>query len=208
MKTFVYVDGFNLYYRALRGKPYRWLNLKELVRRTLGDRNQIAVIKYYTARVSGKQDRDAPRRQQAYLDAIQTIPEVQIHYGRFLAKTIRRPLVKPQAGQPVFVEVHHNEEKGSDVNLAAHLLHDGWKNEYEVAVVISNDTDLCEPIRLVKEDLKKPVGIICPAASCAPQLRAVATFVRHLSRSRLSGSQFPDVLLRSDGHQVTRPDSW
>ena len=35
MKTIVYVDGFNLYYGALKGTPYRWLNLAEMCRQLL-----------------------------------------------------------------------------------------------------------------------------------------------------------------------------
>ena len=34
------------------------------------------------------------------------------------------------------------EEKGSAVNLAVHLLNDGWLDAYDCAVVISNDSDL------------------------------------------------------------------
>ena len=52
------------------------------------------------------------------------------------------------------------EEKGSDVNLAAHLLVDGFTGKYEVAVVVSNDADLLEPVRLVRAVLGLPVGVI------------------------------------------------
>ena len=43
-----------------------------------------------------------------------------------------------------FVEVIKTEEKGSDVNLAVHLLNDAWLDRYECAVVVSNDSDLAE----------------------------------------------------------------
>ena len=54
------------------------------------------------------------------------------------------------------------EEKGSDVNLASHLLVDGFRDRYDLAVVISNDSDLTEPVRFVREDLNKPVGVLNP----------------------------------------------
>jgi len=51
------------------------------------------------------------------------------------------------------------EEKGSDVNLACHLVNDAWAGRFDAAVVISNDTDLVEPIRIVTQELKKNVLI-------------------------------------------------
>ena len=62
----------------------------------------------------------------------------------------------------VIAEFHTMEEKGSDVNLAAHLLNDAWKNRFEAAVVISNDTDLVVPIRMITEERKRPVYVVCP----------------------------------------------
>ena len=49
MRTFVYVDGFNLYYGAIKGTPYKWLDLKALFTRVLDPSYKILTIKYYTA---------------------------------------------------------------------------------------------------------------------------------------------------------------
>lgn len=71
MRTMVYVDGFNFYYLHLRNNPhFKWLNLKILAQEALEPHNQIIGVKYYTARVSGKLDLDAPARQQALLSAL------------------------------------------------------------------------------------------------------------------------------------------
>ncbi len=209
MRTFVYVDGFNLYYRALRKTPYRWLDIRSLAAQLLSSRNEILAIKYYTARVSGRQDRDQPRRQRIYLKALQTTPGLQIYYGHFLSKTKRRPLVNPLAGRPSYVEIHDTEEKGSDVNLASHLIHDGWKGDYDVAVVISKDTDLVEPIRIVTQELKKPVGVISPDKWLSKELRTVASFVRHTTRRRLAVAQFPNPLhVDGENEPLSKPDRW
>jgi 5'-3' exonuclease len=53
MRTYIYVDGFNLYYRSLKNTPYKWLDLKALFRYLLDPKNDIQAIKYFTARVSG-----------------------------------------------------------------------------------------------------------------------------------------------------------
>ena len=98
------------------------------------------------------------------------------------------------------------EEKGSDVNLAAHLLNDAWQDLFESAVVISNDTDLVVPIRMVTEELKRPVLVGCPVRwQVAPQLRSVATHVRHIRASMLRAAQFPDTL---PGTAIAKPAVW
>jgi hypothetical protein len=52
------------------------------------------------------------------------------------------------------------EEKGSDVSLASHLIHDAWAGRFKAGAVLSNDTDLVEPIRIVTQELKKPVVLL------------------------------------------------
>ncbi|MDE0625078.1 MAG: hypothetical protein OXH99_01645 [Bryobacterales bacterium] len=102
MRTRVYVDGFNLYYGALRGTPFKWLNVVRLTALLLSRDWAIHRLRYFTARVSGKFDPGAPGRQQVYLKALATQPEVKVHYGRFLAKTAWRPLANlPVARRPI-----------------------------------------------------------------------------------------------------------
>jgi len=97
------------------------------------------------------------------------------------------------------------EEKGSDVNLATYLLMDAFQKRFDVAVVLTNDTDLVEPIRVVNQQLNKPVGLICPGPIVARSLREVVGFVRHITRSRLAASQFPDPIPSTT---IRKPVSW
>lgn len=206
--TFVYIDGFNLYYRALARSPFKWLNPDTLARKLLQPTNIIQKINYYTARVSGAQDPDQPRRQQVYLNALRTLPNLQIHYGSFLSKNITRPLANPIPGLPKYVEVCSQEEKGSDVNLAAHLVYDGCMNRYDVAIVITKDTDLVEPIRIVTQELGKKVGIICPDSNLPPQLERVSTFKKHIRSTHLADSQFPDHIMINQSQTISKPSAW
>jgi hypothetical protein len=210
MRVSVYVDGFNLYYRALRGTAYKWLNLQTLAHELLDPADSVSAIRYFTARVSSRSgDPDAPRRQQLYLKALKTLPSLTVHYGRFLPKTKWRPITHPHWDPHVFVEIHDTEEKGSDVNLAAHLLNDGWHGRYDVALVMSQDTDLLEPIRMVTSGLDKLVGLVwLDGASPNKRLRSVASFVRHVNASRLARAQFPNPVMGCDGHHVYKPDGW
>ncbi len=79
MRTRVYVDGMNLYYGCLRGTPYRWLDIRKMCELLLEEHHEIERLKYFTANVSGRAyDLDAPKRQQVYLRALRTLPDVEI----------------------------------------------------------------------------------------------------------------------------------
>ena len=106
-----------------------------------------------------------------------------VRHGRFLPKTEWRPLA---ADPTCFVEVLDSEEKGSDVNLAAHLLHDGWRDRSDAALVLSQDTDLCEPLRMVKQELGKTVGLVwLDGREPGRRFRSCATIIRHATPARL-----------------------
>jgi hypothetical protein len=218
MRTIVYVDGFNLYFRLLVNRPAaKWLNIKVLAEKLLSPSNAVAGVKYYTARVSGRMDATAPARQQIYLDALSTVPEISIHMGSFLLSEKFAGLVKPPEFRPRVVlappwpdvvKVIKVEEKGSDVNLASHLLLDAFQGNFDVAAVLSNDSDLVEPIRIVTQVLRKPVGLLSPVSNPTPDLRKVASFIRHIRTGDLTTSQFPDPVTRSDGSNIVRPSAW
>jgi hypothetical protein len=77
--THVYIDGFNLYYGALKKTPYKWLNIKRLAE-TILPQNRITSVKYFTARVQGSEsDPDQPQRQEILFRAFRTVPEIEIH---------------------------------------------------------------------------------------------------------------------------------
>jgi hypothetical protein len=106
----------------------------------------------------------------------------------------------------VLVRVHWMEEKGSDVNLASHLINDAWSGHYEAAAVISNDTDLVEPIRIVTREINKPVVVLCASPRGAAAARkAVATDVLHISSTHLRASLFPDTIA---GTSIIKPPTW
>ena len=203
----VYIDGLNLYYRALRGTPYRWLDIGTLAR-LLMPQHEIVRIRYFTSLVVNRPgDASQAQRQQAYLRALRTVPALSIHFGHFLAKRKRRPLAQQPRTGPRIVEVLDTEEKGSDVNLASYLLLDGFEDEYELAVVISNDSDLQLPIRLVTTRLKRQVGVFDPSRRRSFELHSAASWYRPLRQGPLSASLFPDTLSDAQG-QITKPVGW
>ena len=214
MKTYVYVDGFNLYYGKLRGSPYRWLDLNKLCALLLPG-NTITKIKYFTARVSARPDDPGqPVRQQIYLRALSTLPNVEIHYGHFLSYPIWMTLVVPYPAEQlhanrnkVYVRVLKTEEKGSDVNIAAYLVRDAFRDEFEVAVIISNDSDLLAPIQIVRGELGKSVGVINPHRKASRVLVREAEFVKTIRHGVLRASQFPPSLTDAHG-TFSKPAEW
>jgi len=204
MKANVYVDGFNLYYGAVKGTPYRWLNIAAMCRLLL-PRDEINQIKYFTALVTPRpNDPDQPTRQQTYLRALRTIPNLTIILGSFLAHEVMMPLAPPTSG---YVRVIKTEEKGSDVNLATHLLVDAYNDDYEIAVIVSNDSDLLAPIQVVTRQLGKPVGILNPQKNPSKALLPYATFIKQIRSGVLAKSQFPVTLTDKRG-SFSKPASW
>jgi len=208
MKTIVYVDGFNLYYGAVKGTPYKWLDILALCKFLL-PKNRIVQIKYFTALVTARpNDPDQPNRQQLYLRALRTLPALEIIYGHFLEHVITMAVANPAPGGPKHVRVIKTEEKGSDVNIAAHLINDGHKRRYEVAILISNDSDLVEPVKIVRNELKLAVGVLNPIPDKpSHELRRFATFVKPIRQGVLSASQFAPTLKDTVG-TFYKPPSW
>jgi hypothetical protein len=77
-----------------------------------------------------------------------------------------------------YVKVIKTEEKGSDVNIATHLLMDGFRNDYELAVVVSNDSDLLMPIQVVTQEFGKPVGLLNPQKHPSVALLSYVQFIK------------------------------
>ena len=186
MTTNVYVDGFNLYYGSVKDTPYKWLDLQALFSSLLPG-HQLKRIRYFTAMVSGFGDPDRPQRQLTYLRAIETIPGLSVQRGQFRKRQKHRPVMPVQYGVPQsvwvldragqsqhlqidpkppngaqFVWVHDREEKGSDVNLATHLLVDAYHGDFDTAVVVSDDADLLEPIIQVRKEFGVRVEVLNP----------------------------------------------
>ena len=216
-RTIVYIDGFNLYYRALKGTPHKWLDIEAMSRAVLPHRCDIQRVNYYTAHISGRVDAGAPRRQHAYLRAIATLPKVAIHYGNFLVShkwaglvqppDFRPPTTLPPGAAPQVACVWKTEEKGSDVNLGVHLVRDAFKGAFDLAAVLTNDTDLVEPIRIVTQEIGLPVTLLTPIAKPATSLAQVATGIRHI-RPYIGPCQRPNPILVPGKRPISKPVEW
>jgi uncharacterized LabA/DUF88 family protein len=220
MRTFAYIDGFNLYYRMLKDRPAaKWLDPKKLVSQILKSNHTVTKVKYYTARVSARaHDPHAPARQATYLKALSSVPEIELHQGTFMISEPWMPLATPPQARPngypwvlpppLTVKVIKSEEKGSDVNLGVHLVRDAFLNAFDVAVVLTNDSDLIEPIRIVTQEVGKRVGLLAPVKFPNAGLMAAASFHLRIRPGHLTAAQFPSPITQPDGTSIHKPATW
>lgn len=211
-KTIVYVDGYNLYYGCLKDTPHKWLNIRLLCEHILQPTNAITAIKYFTARVRPRSnDPGLPDRQELYLRALRTDSSCSVHFGVFYSNATRMPLFPTPKNGPRTAQALKVEEKGSDVNLATHLVSDAYEDRMDAAVVITNDSDLVQPIRLVKQRLRKVVGILCPTSrpnrNPSYELSRYATFLKEIEEADLAAAQYNRDLTDAKGN-FSCPIEW
>jgi uncharacterized LabA/DUF88 family protein len=180
---------------------WRWLDVRALTETVIAKhwKGQVTNLVYCTARVDAKTNASAHADQDVYLKALLAAGAVnRIEYGNYVARTKRALLatdgkrapelatsrwplmIQDSAGVAVrdarfMVQYMHVEEKGSDVNVATHLLLDVLQNDVDAVVVISNDSDLALPIREARQ--RVPVGLINPRSQgyTAGDLRSAST---------------------------------
>lgn len=187
-------------------------------------------IRYFTALVKPlPPDPQTRQRQEIYIRALQTLPNLTVHYGHYLQSDVSMPLVSPLPAGPRFATVRKMEEKGSDVNIATYMLVDAFRKDCDQLTVITNDSDLAEPVRINKE-LLIPVGVFDPQtndtairrnrvtgqpirpARPSIELKKVAKFNRDITsegpQSHMARSQFPPQLTDAQGRTITKPATW
>jgi uncharacterized LabA/DUF88 family protein len=209
-KTHVYVDGFNLYKRALEGSPYKWLDIGRMCDLILKGFN-VQKIYYFTANVkSPPHDEGQAARQQIYFRALRVNPLVEIVESTFLANNVYMPVFPWRYdlnGNPVKVKVKHYKEKGSDVNIATQMLIDAHQKACDAQFVLTADSDLVKPVTYLKS-IGRTVGLILPSEVDSKEIkRAAEPLVYRIRQNVLSASQYPESLQDSVG-EFTKPNKW
>ncbi|MDQ3779786.1 MAG: NYN domain-containing protein [Chloroflexota bacterium] len=214
MGVYVYIDGFNFYYGLFKNKRryhqlpahYKWLDLLKLSQAIAPD-TTIAWIGYFTAYVKQvPRDPDQHLRQRAYIEALRTLTNLEVIPGNFQPTTKWGVPHQSISTQPMKFDTF--EEKGSDVNLAVRLVWDAAQDAFSEAVVISNDSDLREAVRIVTQEARKPVRVVSPDVSVNNALKAVATRAAPLDVRLFKRCLFAETLTNSDGVIISRPSAW
>ena len=212
LRTFVYVDGLNLYHGCLENTPYKWLDLEALFRRLLvshdGIDYEITKIKYYTSYIKPflKNDGRLQVRQRTYIKALKAYnkSKIDVVLGNFEKHRKKRSVV----GCPhCRVKVIERQEKGSDVNLTSNLLNDAWIDAYDCAVVVSTDSDMVEAMKLVREHhANKELILAYPRSRGRPrELATIASDEKTIEIQDLEASQLPSPI---PGTEIRKPFEW
>lgn len=199
-RVVAYIDGYNLYYglRDEQLKRFYWLNLQKLSQQFLKPGQMLVETKYFTTIVKFPDDKR--RRQQVFLEALQTLPNFTIYYGHFLSDG----LTCRNCGYSY--TTHH--EKMTDVNIAVELLKDAFQDRFDRAFLISADSDLVSPIRTVQQLFpEKKVISIFPPGRFSSALKTTSAGTLRIGRTELAKSVFPDEVAK-DGIVLKRPKSW
>ncbi|MCL5269980.1 MAG: NYN domain-containing protein [bacterium] len=203
-RVVVYIDGFNLYY-GLREKGWKhlyWLNLRELILRLQKPNQFLSAVKYFTTRVSATpSDPDKPVRQKAFLEALATLPDMELIYGHYLEKSV----TCRNCGYRWTI----HEEKMTDVNIAVQMLQDAQNDLFDTAFLVSADSDLFGPVQAIRRGyLTKRVVVAFPPARRSARLKSIAHAHLVIGRAQLTKSQFPDQVRKLDGFVLERPEQW
>jgi hypothetical protein len=217
---------------------WRWLDLRALAQRLVGNHSTwttaaIERVIYCTAAISGADNPIGHQEQDIYLRALRRTGSADhIEMGNYVHRVARAPLAtEDKKGRPVLtkpawpitvkngagrddpdaqfvVSIARREEKGSDVNVAAHLLLDILEYRIDAAVVISNDSDLKFPIQRARE--RVPVGTVNPSRSpIAGRLRGTpATGVGNHWWYQLTAADFRACQLPDPIAGVRKPQPW
>lgn len=207
----VYVDGQNLFRRALKGSPYLWLDVARLCSAVL-PRYEVSRVAYFTAEVRpAPHDLHAAARHRRYLQALGGHPLIDVHLGHFRRDVVRMPLHPwdiTADGHPKTVLVKRTLEKGSDVNLATQLLWDAMHEKDDAYAVLTNDSDLVAPIRMLRDSGRAEVGVIFPTSNTARSLVAAGSWFRVLRESTLARCLLPERVIDVHGSVVQQPPEW
>ena len=206
-RTIIYIDGFNLYYGAVKGTQYKWLNLEAYFKLLRPSDNLIA-IRYFTALVNGP----AKQHQEIYLRALATLPLVEILLGKFKKKRVEctHPQCTLTTGRRFFECL---EEKRTDVNIGICMLDDAYQDRCDQLVIVSGDSDLVPAALMVKNRFPTKRIIVYvptnnPIRGYAVELRSVAHKSRDLPLQLLSRCQFPTQIPDGSGGFLTKPATW
>lgn len=217
----VFIDGFNVYHfldKTPGYKKYKWIDYRRLAECFLPENSTIVSTYYFTAFMMFAPDKN--RRHEIFIRALGSKGIITVK-GKF--KPVVRKFVLPDKSSTKKYKTRDGwiqgsirkgytfEEKKTDVNIAVYLLSKAIENEYDIAMIISGDTDIEPAIGALKDKFpKKKVIIVVPDRSVAGSQRYLAGKKNCFSikESHLKISQFDDPLILPNGKTLTKPNIW
>jgi uncharacterized LabA/DUF88 family protein len=210
-RTAFFVDGFNLYHsvcragRMLNTGSVKWLDINSLFRESLylvGTTAVLSQVRYFTAYAEhlGKIAPDKIRRHKAYVRAL-TASRVAVSTSHFKRKDSWDTNTRQQ-----FVT---HEEKETDVAIACAVLEGAAQDEYDVAVLVTGDTDLRPCVHAFQRLYpKKRLIFAFPFNRKNHELARIAPGSFSLSAESYAEHLFPERVRLPSGKHVYCPKEW
>lgn len=170
-RVMIFIDGSNVYHSLKQHFGRTDLDIGKFSNKLLGRRSLIRIY-YYNARVGFKEEPERYRQQQAFFASVNAIPYSELRLGRLVY--YNWPSVPPY-------------EKGTDVQLAADMITHGFKNNYDVAILVGGDNDFVSAIQSVKDNGKHVEIALFGKEGTSRQLRSVADKVTNINARLLKG---------------------
>lgn len=212
-RLMVYIDGFSLYFgmRAAKLQRYYWLDIWKMAETITPPGCSLVECKYFTARIASELKHDTPDeavdrkakrlRQNSYLDALTACNTLQVFEGRYQSM--------PKKCRHCNGTYYRHEEKITDVGIATEMLTDAFSDSFDVATLVSADSDLVPVVKRVRGRFPaKDVLVAFPPKRGCKELKQTATNSFHLSRDLFAKCQFPNLVPTPRGFAVVRPPEW
>ena len=201
-RAIVYIDGFNLYHGLMQAQlgRSRWLDLSAMSRSLLGDNRRLELVRYFITRVRSRPEDE--ERQSVYIDALRAHGSIEIDFGFFL----RKKDIECRRCQNSWPDY---EEKKTDVNIAVRLLNDAFDDRFDVALIVSGDSDLVpavESVRTRHPDKRLIVAFPPMRRSFDLEVAAHASF--GIRNRQIRGSRLPDPVITPEGIALRAPMGW
>ena len=199
-RVIAYIDGSNLYFGMVDAglKFCKWLDVKKLMESFLDSNQELVAVKFFTSRLT--HDVAKEERQATYLRALELLG-VDLVFGSYHNKTIECYHCDHKWVTPT--------EKMTDVNLATHLLMDAHLDAYDVAFVVSGDSDFTPCVEAVNESFDaKSVVMLFPPLRENERLEEEARSSQLITKEKLIECQLPMNLLGKDGIELHKPVGW
>lgn len=214
-RTIFLLDGFNLYHSLMDAskffkiKTLKWLDYHKLCSNYLyvignefKEKCCLEKIYYFTSLATHLQKKDPGKvlRHELYIDCLKDSGIKDIP-GRFKSKTVYCYKCKN--------EIIKYEEKETDVAISSKLFEIFQKNECDVAVIITGDTDLGPAIKTSKLLFPDKKIVSCfPFMRKNKELANLSDFSFKINKETYFKCQFPNPYIKKDGTKRNKPIEW
>jgi hypothetical protein len=201
-KAIVYVDGFNLFHalKEMRWKKYYWLDLVCFSLKLMTPMQALVKVRYFTSRVIN--DPHGQKRQNTYIEALETLKNIDIQYGKFTSDDWGCR----HCGR--IEKIHH--EKQTDVNMAVSLMSDAQDGFFDDAILVTADSDQVPTVSYITKTYpdRRIIVAFPPGRHSADLEPPISTKTVHLQRNSFADSQLASEVKSKTGFMLSRPKSW